>query len=141
MRSARQFVTPAKAGVQGKRLKSLDSRLRGNDGMGDAALISTILSHSPTALRQRLRLVVAGDFGAAIEDPGVALGDGAVKRDEFRVEIADRPRLEHEMMVAILTAHQGGTILASELRHRRRYIADGKPDAPIVRRVGRIASR
>ena len=26
-----RLVTPAKAGVQGKRLKSLDSRFRGND--------------------------------------------------------------------------------------------------------------
>ena len=43
---ARQFVTPAKAGVQGKRLKSMDSRLRGNDGTSDVALISTILSQA-----------------------------------------------------------------------------------------------
>ena len=41
-------------------------------------------------MRQRLRLVVAGDVCSAIEDPGVALGDGAVKRDEFRVEITGR---------------------------------------------------
>ena len=40
------------------------------------------------ALRQRLRLVVAGNVGAAIKDLGVALGDGAVKCDGFRVEIA-----------------------------------------------------
>jgi hypothetical protein len=44
-------------------------------------------------LRQRLRLVVIGDVRAAVEDPGVALGDGAVERHEFRVEIAGRLRL------------------------------------------------
>jgi len=77
-------------------------------------------------LRQRLRLVVAGDVGATLEDPGVALGDGAVKRHEFRVEVAARLRLRYEMVMAILAAHQGGTILACELRHHRRDIADGK---------------
>ena len=46
MPSARQFVTPVKAEVQGKRLESLDSRLRGNDGTSDVALISTILSQA-----------------------------------------------------------------------------------------------
>jgi uncharacterized protein len=34
MSANRLFVTPAKAGGQGKRLKSLDSRLRGNDEQG-----------------------------------------------------------------------------------------------------------
>jgi hypothetical protein len=42
MQSARQLVAPAKAGAQSKRLKSLDSCLRGNDGMSGVALISTI---------------------------------------------------------------------------------------------------
>jgi len=49
-----QVVAPAKAGAQslppartgGKRLKSLDSRLRGNDGMSGAGFISTILSQA-----------------------------------------------------------------------------------------------
>jgi hypothetical protein len=50
-----------------------------------------------TAFRPRLRLVVAGDVGAAIKDLGVALGDRAVECDEFRVEIAGRLRLRHEM--------------------------------------------
>jgi hypothetical protein len=44
----------------------------------------TRLRAGSAALRQRLRLVVAGDVRAAIEDPGAALGDGAVKCDEFR---------------------------------------------------------
>src|SRR3984893_9475804 len=61
-------------------------------------------------LRQRLRLVVAGDFGAAIEDPGAALGDGAVKGDEFRVEVVARLRLRHEMAMAILAPHEGGAV-------------------------------
>src|SRR5467141_1690426 len=43
------------------------------------------------ALRRRLRLVVAGDVRPAIEDPGAALGDGAVKCDEFRVEAGLAP--------------------------------------------------
>src|ERR1700730_9350371 len=64
------------------------------------------------ALRQRLWFVVAGDFGAAIEDPGAALGDGAVKRHEFRVEVAARLRFRHEMAMPILAAHEGSTILA-----------------------------
>ena len=55
--------------------------------------LTRALDAGSTALRQRLWLVVARDVGAAIEDPGVALGDGAVKCDEFRVEIAARPRL------------------------------------------------
>ena len=46
MPSARQLVAPAKAGVQGKRLKSLDSRLRGNDGMSGVTLISGIPSQA-----------------------------------------------------------------------------------------------
>ena len=91
------------------------------------------------ALRQRLRLVVAGDVGAAIEDPGVALGVGAVQCHEFQVEVVARLRLRYEMVMAIAAAHEGGTILAGELRHRRRDIADGKADAPVVRRVGRRA--
>src|SRR6267143_6351687 len=87
------------------------------------------------ALRQRLWFVVAGDFGAAIEDPGAALGDGAVKRHKFRVEVAARLRLRHEMVMAILAAHEGGTILGGELGHVSRDIADGEADAPVVRRV------
>src|SRR5215469_9521581 len=71
--------------------------------------LTRALGAGSAALRQRLWLVVAGDSGAAIEDPGVALGDGAVKCHEFRVDISDRPRLEHEMMVSILTAHQAPT--------------------------------
>jgi hypothetical protein len=31
------------------------------------------------------------------------------------------------MVVAILAAHEGGAVLAGELRHTRRDIADGKP--------------
>ena len=60
-----------------------------------------------------LRLVVAGDVGAAIE-AGAALGDGAVKCDEFRVEVAARLRLRHEMVMAILAAHEGGAVLVDE---------------------------
>src|SRR5882672_7958743 len=74
------------------------------------------------ALRQRLWLAVAGDVRA-------------VKRHEFRVEVAARRRLCHEMVMAILAAHEGGTILASELRHASRDIADGKADAPVSGRV------
>src|SRR5713101_9083234 len=44
--SGLQIVAPAKAGVQSKRLKSLDSRLRGNDEMSDAGFILTISSHT-----------------------------------------------------------------------------------------------
>jgi hypothetical protein len=40
------------------------------------------------------------------------------------------------MVTAILAAREGGTILAGELRHHRRDVADGKADAPVVRRVG-----
>jgi len=46
-----------------------------------------------TALRERLRLVVAGDVGAAIEDLGVAFGDGVVKCHELGFEIALDPAL------------------------------------------------
>jgi hypothetical protein len=83
-----------------------------------------------------LRLVVAGDVGAAIEDPGAALGDGAVKGDEFRVEVAARLRLGHEMVMAILAAHEAGAVLAGELRHVSPDMADGKADAPVVRGLG-----
>ena len=82
-------------------------------------------------MRERLRLIVIGDVGAAIKDPGVTLGDGAVKGHEFGVEIAGRLRLRQEMVMAILAAHEGGAILAGELRHHRRDIADGKADAPL----------
>src|SRR6266436_1980759 len=67
------------------------------------------------ALRQHLRLVVAGDVRPAIEDPGAALGDGAVKGDEFRVEVAARLRLRHKMVMAILAAHAGA--LSSPANH------------------------
>jgi hypothetical protein len=80
----------------------------------------------PTRLRPR----------AAIEDPGAALGGGAVKRDEFRIEVAARLRLRHEMVMAILAAHEGGTILAGELRHASREIAGGKADATIIGELG-----
>ena len=43
------------------------------------------------------------------------------------------------MVMAILVAHKGGTILVGELRHVGRDIADGKADPPVVRRVGRRA--
>src|SRR6267143_3069805 len=74
------------------------------------------------ALRQRLWLAVAGDVRA-------------VQRHEFRLEVAARRRLCHEMVMAILAAHEGGTILAGELGHVSRAIADGEADAPVVRRV------
>ena len=96
----------------------------------------TRLRAGSAALRQHLRLVVAGDARAATEDQGAALGGGAVKCDEFRVEVAARLRLRHEMVMAILAAHERGTILAGELRHVSREIADGKADAPVVRRAG-----
>ena len=69
--------------------------------------VSPALSVGSAALRQRLRLVVAGDAGAAIEDPGVALGDGAVKCHEFLVEIAARLRLQHEMVMTIRAPARG----------------------------------
>ena len=96
----------------------------------------TRLRAGSAALRQHLRLVVAGDARAAIEDPGMALGDGAVKRNEFRIEVAARLRLRHEMVMVILAVREAGTILTGELRYRRRDIADGKADAPVVRRAG-----
>ena len=40
------WITSSKAGVQGKRLKSLDSRLRGNDRMSGVPLISAIPSQA-----------------------------------------------------------------------------------------------
>jgi hypothetical protein len=43
MPTARELVAAAKAGAYSKRLNSLDSRLRGNDGMSGIALISTIV--------------------------------------------------------------------------------------------------
>src|SRR6266446_10997784 len=76
----------------------------------------TRLRAGSAASRQHLRLVVAGDARAAIEDPGAALGSGAVQRDEFRIEVAARLRLRHEMVMAILAAHEGGTVLAGEPR-------------------------
>ena len=100
---------------------------RGLNALGPERGASPVPGAGSTALRQRLRLVVAGDVGAAIEDPGVALCDGAVKRREFRIEIAGRPRLEHEKVMAILAAHMGGTVLAGELRHRRRNIPMAEP--------------
>jgi hypothetical protein len=50
----------------------------------------------------------AGDVGAAMGDPRVAPGDGAVKRHEFRIEVAARLRLSHETVTAFLAAHVGG---------------------------------
>jgi len=88
------------------------------------------------ALRRRLRLVVAGDVGAAIEDPGAALGDGAVKGHEFQVEVATRLRPWDEMVMPILAAHEGGAVLAVELHHVSGDMADDKADAPVVGRVG-----
>jgi hypothetical protein len=41
-------------------------------------------------------------------DPRVAPGDGAVKRHEFRIEVAARLRLSHETVTAFLAAHVGG---------------------------------
>ena len=72
----------------------------------------TRLRAGSAALRRHLRLVVAGDAHGAIEDPGAALGGGAVKGHEFRVEVAARLRLRHEMAMAILAAHasQGKTV-------------------------------
>src|SRR5882757_4353438 len=61
---------------------------------------------------------------------------GAVKRYGFRIVVAARPRFRHEMVMAIPAAHERGTILAGELRHVSREIADGKADAPVVRRAG-----
>jgi hypothetical protein len=63
---------------------------------------------SSAALRQRLRLVVAGDVRPAIEDPGAALGDGAVKCDEFRVEVAARLVSGYRPIPGI----QGASVLA-----------------------------
>ena len=97
----------------------------------------TRLRAGSAALRRHLRLVVAGDGRAAIEDPGAAFGGGgAVKCHEFRIEVAARLRLRHEMAMAILAAHEGGAVLAGELRHVSRDIADGQADAPVVRRAG-----
>jgi hypothetical protein len=59
-----------------------------------------------------------------------------VQGHEFRVEVAARLRLRHEVMMAILAAHERRTILAGELRHASRDIADGKADGPVVRRAG-----
>src|SRR6266404_7485378 len=95
----------------------------------------TRLRAGSAALRQYLRLVVAGDGRAAIEDPGAALGGGAVKRHEFRVEVAARLRLRHEMVMAILAAHELA-LSAGELRHVSRDKADGKAHAPVARRAG-----
>ena len=94
----------------------MDDRL----ALGDLARLVTKIARRPVlraaegqspgpgpgsaALRQRLWFVVAGDFGAATEDPGAALGDGAVKGDEFRVEVAARLRLRHEMAMAPRTS-------------------------------------
>jgi hypothetical protein len=38
--------------------------------------------------------------------------------------------------MAILAAHEAGAVLAGELRHVSPDMADGKADAPVVRRVG-----
>jgi len=65
----------------------------------------------------------------------MALGDGAVRGHEFRVEVAARLRLRDEMVMAILPANERGTILAGELRHVSRDMADGKADAPVSGRV------
>ena len=62
-----------------------------------------------------------------------------MKRHEFRVEVAARLRFRRELVMAILAAHEAGTILAGELGHVSREIADGKADPPVVRRVGRRA--
>ncbi len=57
-----QIVAPAKAEAQGKRLKSLDSRLRGNDEMSDAGFILTIsFTHSKAGIQSRKALTVALD--------------------------------------------------------------------------------
>jgi hypothetical protein len=57
MPPARQVVAPAEAGAQGKRLKPLDSRLRGNDGVSGAGFVSTIPSQPPSASVRRSRPV------------------------------------------------------------------------------------
>ena len=62
-----------------------------------------------------------------------------MKRYGFRIVVAARLRFRHEMVMAIPAAHERGTILAGELRHVSREIADGKADAPVVRRVRRRA--
>ena len=73
------------------------------------------------------RLNRRGAARAAFEYPGAALGGGAVKRREFRVEVAARLRLRHEMVMAILAAHERGTILAGELRRGGPGRADHDP--------------
>jgi hypothetical protein len=87
------------------------------------------------SLSQCLRLVVAGDIRAAIENLGIAFRDTSVKRHELRVEIPFRLRLEREMMLAVLAPHEGSTVLASELRHARRNVADREANSPVVRWV------
>jgi hypothetical protein len=98
----------------------------------------TRLRAGSAALRQHLRLVVAGDARAAIGDPGAALGDGAVKCHEFRIEVAARLRRRHEMVMAILAVHEGGAVLAGELRHVSRDIA--WPSRCTGRSTGRFKS-
>ena len=67
------------------------------------------------SLCQCLRLVVAGDIRAEIENLGIAFCNAAVKIQELPVEIAARFRLGRKMMVAVLAPHEGGTVLASRL--------------------------
>jgi hypothetical protein len=86
-----------------------------------------------------LRLVVAGDIRAAIENLGVAFCNAAVKIQELRIEIASRFRLEREMMVAVLAPHEGGAVLACDLGDACRDVADCETNTPVVRWVRRRA--
>src|SRR5439155_1659029 len=75
------------------------------------------------ALRQRVRLVVAGDFGAAIEDPGAPLGDGAMKGDDHR-----------QRGVFMIRSHKGFTAIDATLKVAGRAVSSSKGDLPIIQR-------
>src|ERR1700730_10632700 len=92
-----------------------------------------------TSLRQCLRLVVAGDLRAAIENLGVAFCNAAVEIQELRVEIAARFRLEGKMPVAVLAPPEGRAVRAGDWGHACWDVADREANSPVVRWVRRRA--
>jgi hypothetical protein len=121
-------------GASTRRACSILSRLAPGPSNGPIASEIAPAPLQPAALAslcQCLRLVVAADIPATIENLGVAFCNAAVKIQELRVEIAGRFRLEREMMVAVFAPHEGGAVLARDLGHARRDIADCETNTPV----------
>ena len=62
-----------------------------------------------------------------------------MQRDELGLHLPRRDRLVLEIADGVDAAYERGAVLAVELAHARRDVADGEADAPIVRRIRRRA--